>query len=174
MAVAPSHTGSRASLHRPSKQTAWARRDSSAACSISSACSWFRAIGFSPSTCLPAARAASVCSWCSTVGVQIDTRSRSSRRTNSRQSVDVSAMPSRSAARATRSGVREQIATSSYSGTTWNAGAWTSAPHPTPMIPTLIRSVIRTPEVAECCMPTAGPLTFRADRPDSESVCKDN
>ena len=67
-----------------------------------------------------------------------DTRSRSSRRTNSRQSVDVSAIPSCSAAAATRSGRREHSATTSYSGTARNAGVWTTEPHPTPMIPTLI------------------------------------
>jgi hypothetical protein len=77
-------------------------------------------------------------------------RSRPSRRTNSRQSVDVSSMPSCPPAASTRSGWREQSAATSNSGTARNAGVCTIEPHPTPMIPTLIGSIV--------------PLSFRSTR----------
>src|SRR6266699_2052041 len=62
------------------------------------------ASGFSQRTLLPASNAAIVCSWWRSVGVHTEIRSRSSRLTNSRQSVDVSSRPSCWAACVTRSG----------------------------------------------------------------------
>ena len=133
--AAPGRTGSRSTPRAR-------RRPRSAASSMRCASLASTATGFSHNTCLPASTAAMVCSAWSFTGVHIEMRSRSSRRTNSRQSVDVSSMPSCRPAASTRSGCREHSAATSNSGTARKAGVCTIEPHPTPMIPTLIGSIV--------------------------------
>ena len=79
--------------HRPHAR---APRPRSAAAAIASASATVLASGFSHSTCLPASSAAiAISAWVSP-GVQMSTRSMSSRSTSARQSVSVDAQPSRS------------------------------------------------------------------------------
>nr|BFE75760.1 hypothetical protein GCM10020092_090610 [Actinoplanes digitatis] len=89
-----------------------ARTPRSAACAAASAISRASATelasGFSQSTCLPAASAASAISRWVSPGVQMSTRSMSSRSITSRQSVECPSQPNLAAAAATFSSSRPQ------------------------------------------------------------------
>ena len=89
------------------------RRPRSAAAAICSASATVLASGFSHSTCLPASSAAIAISACRSPGVQMSTRSTSSRSITRRQSVSTEAKPNRSAAAETASGLRPEITVSS-------------------------------------------------------------
>ena len=75
---------------------------SAATAAISLASATLLASGFSHSTCFPAFNAAMAISACVSPGVQMSTRSTSSRSTSARQSVSVLAQPKRRAASVTR------------------------------------------------------------------------
>ncbi len=89
---------------------------------MSSASATVLARGFSQSTCLPAWRAAIAIGACVAPGVQMSTRSTSSRAINERQSVSTAAQPSRCAAASVAASSRPQIA--AIRGSTATPGWW--------------------------------------------------